>query len=339
MHYLADYGIFIAKLLTLLMLGLGFVGAVVMLLSRGKEQHSASKLKIKKINEHYAHIRDSIHGVILSKAQLKKEHKADKKKKKDFDKLSEAKPRLFVIDFDGDIKASAVSALSELITAILLTAQVNDEVLVRLESGGGLVNAYGLAASQLQRLKDAKIKLTVSVDKIAASGGYMMACVADKILAAPFAIIGSIGVIAQLPNFHRFLEKQNIDFEQVTAGEYKRTLTLFGENTEKSRQKLQAEIEDTQELFKAFIQTNRPQVNIDEVATGEHWFAKRAIAFALVDELKTSADYLLAANDHSAIYELCYKTKPSLIKRLGLSIDSLINKVFMGRSQLRGDYL
>lgn len=340
MHYLANYGIFVAKLLTLLIVLFALLGSIIMLIQKSKEQPFGLKLKIKKLNEHYGLVKELMCETILNKKQLKQELKAQKKLQKEAEKTDEYKSRLFVINFEGDIKASAVHAMRELITAILLIAKPEDEVLLRLESGGGLVNAYGLAASQLQRLKEANINLTIAVDKIAASGGYMMACVADKILAAPFAIIGSIGVIAQLPNFHRFLEKQHIDFEQITAGEYKRTLTLFGENTEKAREKLQEEVNDTQELFKSFINAHRPQVDINKVATGEHWFAKQAIDLALIDHLQTSDDYLLLANNHKAIYELHYKVKTSLAKRFGMATESLMAKCFSGRfGQTGGDFL
>jgi len=340
MHYFADYGIFLAKFLTVAFIIVVTLAAILMLLTKVKEQQGAMRLKIKKLNAHYDEVKEMIQSAVLNKHQLKKAHKNDKKRHKAEEKAEDHKANLFVINFEGDIRASAVQSMSELITAILLTAQPDDEVLLRLESGGGLVNAYGLASSQLQRLRDAKIKLTIAIDKMAASGGYMMACVADKIIAAPFAIIGSIGVIAQLPNFHRFLEKHHIDFEQVTAGEYKRTLTLFGENTRKARQKLQEEIDDTQGLFKAFIGTHRPQVDLDKVATGEHWFAKQALELALVDELKTSDDYLLMSKDHKAIYELHYVVKKPWVKRLGLAAESLISKCLSGKWQQAGkDYL
>ncbi len=324
MDFLSNYGLFLAKFLSVLVLLVAFIGILLLLMSKAKEHSFTLKLKIKKLNEHYAEVKALLQTSILSKSQLKELAKTQKKLKKKQRSTEELKTRLFVLDFEGDIKASAVQAFSELITAILLSAEPQDEVLIRLESGGGLVNAYGLAASQLQRLRDANIKLTVAVDKIAASGGYMMACVADKIIAAPFAVIGSIGVVAQLPNFHRFLEKNNIDFEQITAGEFKRTLTLFGENTEKAREKMQDEVNETQDLFKEFVKAHRPTVNIDQVATGEHWFAKRAVELGLVDELKTSDDYLLAAQKNRAIYELEYKTKASLMKRLGIGIESMI---------------
>ena len=218
--------------------------------------------------------------------------------------------------FKGDIKASDVSSLREEISAILTFASKNDEIFVTLESAGGTVHGYGLAASQLKRIRDKNIKLIVAVDKVAASGGYMMACVADKIIAAPFAIIGSIGVLAQIPNFYRLLKKHNVDFEQVTVGQYKRTLTLFGENTDEDREKVQEELEETHQLFKDFIKEYRDDVDIDKIATGEHWYGKQAIELKLVDELKTSDDYLSEAVQNADIYEIDYIRKKPLSEKI-----------------------
>ena len=223
-----------------------------------------------------------------------------------------------MINFKGDIKASEVESLREEITSILTVVKTSDEVVLILESSGGTVHGYGLAASQLKRIRDREISLTVAVDKIAASGGYMMACVANKIIAAPFAIIGSVGVLAQLPNFHRLMKKYNIDYEQLSAGEYKRTLTLFGENDDKDREKFQEELEDTHELFKEFIKDNREQVDIDKIATGEHWYGKRALDLQLVDELITSDDYLYtaAADADADIYEIAQIRKKPVSEKL-----------------------
>ena len=157
--------------------------------------------------------------------------------------------------------AHEVESLREEITAIISIANPSkDKVLIRLESGGGVVHGYGLAASQLQRIKSAGIPLSVAIDKVAASGGYMMACVADEILAAPFAIVGSIGVIAQIPNFNKILKKNDVEFEQITAGEFKRTLTLFGENTDKAREKFREEIEQTHDLFKTTLEDSNIKI-------------------------------------------------------------------------------
>ncbi|MGK3627588.1 protease SohB, partial [Acinetobacter sp. A11] len=148
--------------------------------------------------------------------------------------------KIFVLDFKGDIQASAVENLREEITLILATAKAGrDRIVVRLESPGGMVHGYGLAAAQLVRLRDAGFHLTICVDKVAASGGYMMACIANEIIAAPFAIVGSIGVVAQVPNFNRLLKEHNVDFELYTAGQYKRTVTMFGENTPEGKAKFE----------------------------------------------------------------------------------------------------
>ena len=239
------------------------------------------------------------------------------------------KKRVFVLDFHGDIKASACDNLREEISAVLSLATSADEVVVKLESGGGMVHSYGLAASQLARISNKKIPLTVCVDKVAASGGYMMACVADKIIAAPFAVLGSIGVIAQLPNFHKLLKKNNIDYEMFTAGEYKRTVTMFGENTDKGREKFKEDLEDTHVLFKEFVSEHRPQVDIAKVATGEVWFGRRAMEVNLVDSLYTSDEYLLAQAENADIYEVSYSFKKSLPEKLGIAAQGAVDRLLL----------
>ena len=240
-----------------------------------------------------------------------------------------------MLDFDGDIRASAVEHLREEISAVVQVARPEDEVVLRLESQGGMVHTYGLAASQLRRLKSAGIRLTVSVDEVAASGGYMMACVAERIIAAPFAIIGSIGVVGQLPNFNRLLKEHNVDFELHTAGQHKRTLTLFGENTDAARDKFQEELEDTHKLFKSFVTENRPQLEIEMVATGEHWYGTRALERKLIDIIQTSDDYLLAASKDRDIFEVHYKRRRPLQERLASGIRAVVKGVSGGRWQDR----
>lgn len=217
-----------------------------------------------------------------------------------------------MLDFHGDIRASAVASLREEISAVLMAAGPGDEVLLRLESPGGMVNAYGLAASQLLRLREKGIPLTVAVDKVAASGGYLMAVVADRIIAAPFAVLGSIGVVAQIPNFHRWLRDRRIDFELFTAGEFKRTVTVFGENTEQGREKLREEIADTHQLFQDFVKRFRPQLDMARVATGEPWYGTHAMEMGLVDALATSDSYLMDAAQRARIYAVSYKRKKTL---------------------------
>lgn len=329
--FLMQYALFFAKTLTLVIAFIVVIATLFALSHKGKGEEGL--LCITNINKKLANIRHSLQVEALPKAQLKKWLKSEKqalktKKKADSDEDATSS-RLFVIRFEGDIRASQVKQLRESISAIIEIALPADEVLVVLDSPGGLVNSYGLAASQLQRLREKNIFLTMAIDKCAASGGYMMACVGNKIIAAPFSIIGSIGVIAQIPNFHRLLEKNNIDFEMITAGEYKRTLTLFGENTEKGRQKLQEEVEETHHLFKQFITENRPQVNIAEVATGEHWYAIDALKFKLIDELQTSDSFILEKAKNTAVYELSYKEKEKLSKKIAHSITHSFESILL----------
>lgn len=238
------------------------------------------------------------------------------------------KSRVFVIDFDGSMSANEVGALREEITAILTIATPDDKVVVRLTSPGGVVHGYGLAASQLSRIKNANIPLIAVVDKVAASGGYMMACVADKIIAAPFAIIGSIGVVAQVPNFHRLLKKNEIDVELHTAGAFKRTLTLFGENTDEGREKFKQELNETHELFKEFVSSKRPSLDIESVATGEHWYGSVALNKGLVDEVSTSDDYLQSLYKAHKVLNIKYVVKKSMTERVTKSASqSLIQSV------------
>lgn len=288
---------------------------------------SKGKLDICKLNDKYDDYYCALAQAIKKKNEFKLQLKQQKTEKRTQLELKETKKRIFVLNFHGDIRASRLVALCEEITALLTIANKDDEVLVRLESGGGMVHSYGLAASQLQRIKDANVRLVVAIDKIAASGGYLMACVADHIIAAPFAAVGSIGVLAQVPNFHRFLQKKSIDFEQITAGEYKRTLTLFGENTEKGRKKVQQEVEETHTLFKSFIKEHRKMIDIERVATGEYWLASQAIHLRLVDELKTSDDYLLTASQQHVLFEIQYKLKRSLGKRLSQSVSQIYDRL------------
>lgn len=340
MHFLLNYGLFFAKTLTIVLAIIVVLIAILALSSKGKDK-SKPKLKVKKLNEEYEKLENTLATAILSKAALKKTRKQEKKRKKAEKKPSPddsliKKKRIFVLNFHGDVKASGVNQLRNEITALLTIATPQDEVVVCLESAGGLAHSYGLAASQLKRLRDRGIPLTVAIDKIAASGGYMMACVANKIIAAPFAIIGSIGVVAQIPNFHRYLKDKDIDFEQVTAGEYKRTLTVFGKNTDKGRQKMQEDIDEIHQLFKAFIIENRSWIDIDKVATGEHWQARRALELQLVDELKTSDDYLLTASHTAEIFEVKQKQKKRFVQKFATAAQDCVENIFQRLTYFQG---
>ncbi|MFA6037100.1 MAG: protease SohB [Legionellales bacterium] len=319
LEFFIQYLLFFLKTITFVAAILVVLITLFALIAKQRRNQEDDELEINCLNEKFDNMHAALQESILSKDEFKKWLKAKKKEDKAQEKNPAAK-RLYVLDFDGDIRASAVDELREMITAILTQATPSDEVLIKIDSGGGMVHTYGLAASQLERLKAKKIPLTVSIDKVAASGGYLMACVANKVIAAPFSIIGSIGVIGQLPNFHRLLEKNNIDYEQHTAGEYKRTLTMFGKNTTAARAKFQEELEETHTLFKNFVSENRPVVNIDQVATGEHWYGSQALGLKLVDEISTSDDYLLNAAKFSDIYELSYTMKKSLSEKISQAL-------------------
>lgn len=324
--FISQYGMFLAKTVTIL---LAIWLIAILLFSLSKKARSGDHFEINHLNEKYRSMSDTLRFSLLPKKELKKAKKERKKeaKKEQESTASEDRKHIFVLNFLGNIKASAVRHLRKEITAILSIASSKDEVVLCLENAGGLVHEHGFAASQLLRIKRKGIPLTVAIDKVAASGGYMMACVADKILAAPFAIVGSIGVLAQLPNFNRMLDKHGIDFEQVKAGELKRTITMFGKNTPEDRKHFNAQLEDTHMLFKEFIKENRPSLDIDKVATGEHWPASRALAFNLVDELITSDDYLLQASNNADIYEIVCIVPKTISERIATTIQAVTDKL------------
>ena len=357
MEFLYEFGLFLLKSITIVAAILFVIGGIVSTSQKNKASktkgQTQGEIKLTNISEHYRNMVQDMQEALLSsfeakalnKAEKKAEkekNKKDKKKAKELkkaatdtkdkseslaEKVEDAHKRLFVLDFDGDMKASAVDSLREEISAIISIAGKQDEVLLRLESPGGMVHSYGLAASQLQRLRNSDINLTIAVDKVAASGGYMMACVANKIIAAPFAIIGSIGVIAQIPNFNKLLRKMDVDFEQHTAGEYKRTLTIFGENTEQGREKFREELEDTHQLFKSFITDNRPELDIESVATGEHWYGTRAVDKGLIDDISTSDDLIINAVKDSEVFEVSYEVPKTLSEKIGINLEAAINRM------------
>jgi serine protease SohB len=291
-----------------------------------RRRPQASWLSVKRLDRQLEGLGDALRGNLMRKKELRK---LRRNRKKAAARRTGGGPNVFVLDFKGDLFATAVKSLREEVTAIAAVAGKGDEVIVRLESAGGAVPHYGLAAAQLMRLRDKSIKLTVCIDRIAASGGYMMACVADTIVAAPFAIIGSIGVVAQVPNLHRFLEKHDVDFQEMTAGEFKRTVSVFGEITEKGRKKFQEELEDTHLLFKEFVKAHRPRLDLERVATGEHWLARRGLDLGLVDQVRTSDEYLVDRAADANVYQVSFKTSRSLRERLGAAAARSLERLFV----------
>ena len=329
LEFLYEYGMFLAKAVTIVVAILAVV--IFVLASSMKIKTEKGELRLTDITDELTELKHQLKEELLSKKQFKAYEKQVKAEEKAAEKQDSNTGKVFVIDFKGSIDASEVASLREEVTAILTIADKDDQVLVNVESGGGMVHGYGLASSQLDRLRQANIPLSICVDKVAASGGYMMACVANKVYAAPFAIVGSIGVIAQIPNFNRLLKNHDIDYEQHTAGDFKRTLTVFGENTDEGRAKFQQELEETHVLFKQFVGRYRPTMDIAKVATGEHWYGQQAIELGLIDAISTSDDVILNFVKTHQVIKIRYQMKKKLADKIAhgvsLSVYTVMNRL------------
>ncbi|MCB0368356.1 MAG: protease SohB, partial [Bdellovibrionales bacterium] len=312
MQFASEIGLFSLKVLVIFV----FIAGIILIISlAAMKSQMKTHLEIEKINDKLKAYAKNIKLHSLNKNSLKevkKKLKGEKKKSKD----EPNKNKLYVIDFKGDIKASQVENLREEITAILMDATPQDEVLVCIESPGGMVPHYGLGASELLRLREKNIPLTVAVDKVAASGGYLMSCTANKIICAPFGIVGSIGVVAQIPNLNKLLKKFDVDFKEYTAGEYKRTVTMLGEITPKGEEKFKEQLEQTHVLFKDFVKTYRPQIEAPKVATGEYWYGQQALSLGLIDLIKTSDDYIMEASKERLIIKIKYERKQPISEKV-----------------------
>jgi serine protease SohB len=344
LEYLFEYLMFLAKAVTLVVAILIVLSTLFALGSKGKRGGGRGSISVVRINEEIEEMCDDLKKVVLDKAALKLDQKLEKRRHKEEEKARKkqlkepvdteaeeevASKRVFILDFDGDEAANEVEALREEITAVLTLAQSTDEVMLRLESPGGMVHAYGLASSQLDRIKSHGIPLTICVDRVAASGGYMMACLADRLIAAPFAILGSIGVLVQLPNFNRLLRKNDVDYETISAGEFKTTLTTFGEITSKGREKVKQDVEEMHVLFKQWVKDHRPSVDIDNIATGETWVGLQAKDRAMIDEVMTSDEYIMKACEECDVFAVSFDIPLSLGDRIGMSAQKCFNMTFL----------
>ncbi|WP_456267246.1 protease SohB [Kushneria sp. AK178] len=330
-EWLSSYALFLAQSVTVVVA----IAVVLMLMVRARSQRQgrSARLHVRNRGEYFRRHRETLEDATLGEGARErhikdrlKARKAEQKRAKKHKQADEGHHTLWVLDFDGDLRASRVPAFTEEITSVIAAARPGDEVLVRLQSGGGLVHAYGLASAQLDRLREAGLKLTVSVDRVAASGGYMMACCADHLIAAPFAVIGSIGVVAQVPNLHRLLKKNDVDVEILTAGRHKRTLTVLGENTEEGRQKFLDDLERTHDLFKSWVASRRPRLDIEQVSEGDIWYGQQAIDSGLVDEVNTSEAWLQARSEQWRILEVGLKPQRSMLERLGKGSESALER-------------
>jgi len=337
LEFLAEYSLFLAKALTIIIVIIVVISIIASINEKGKKSDKGH-IEVTQLNDFINDMHASVQQEVLTSDQNKAEKKRRKKADKDLAKSikqgeTEPRKRVFVLNFKGNIQASESSELRESITAVLAETNQKDEIVLNLESSGGAVHGYGLAASQLDRIRKRHIPLTICVDKVAASGGYMMACVGDKILSAPFAMIGSIGVVGQLPNFNKLLKKHDVEFEQHTAGEYKRTLTMFAKNTKEDREKFRKDIQEIHDQFKNYVAERRPRLNIDEVATGEVWLGTRAKELGLVDDVLTSDEYLTSQLAHADLFEVSFVQKKSIKEKLGLAVEEGLDRAVSGMIQ------
>ncbi len=325
MEFLQDYSLFLLKGLTILTLALILLGAVVAAATRSRSRDD-EQLTVRHLNQRYRDMKHALQRKVLGRGAFRKLLRQARRERKR-ESRSE-RNRVYVLRFHGDIRATAVENLREEISAILTLARPGtDQAVLCLDSGGGLVPSYGLAAAQVARLRDAGLSLTVTVDRVAASGGYMMAAVAQHIVAAPFAVVGSIGVVAQIPNVHRLLQRHDVDIELLTAGQHKRTLTVLGKNTPEGRAKFQQELEETHDLFKKYLQRYRPELDLSTLATGEHWYGEQALEQGLIDEIGTSDDLLMRlAQDHD-VYEVRFSRRQPLGKRIGIAFEQGLERL------------
>ncbi len=333
MEFVQDYALFLAQVLTLVVafaVVLGMIGGMTSR-RRGRQRE---QLEVEPLNRRYQAMSRRIQRGLDERRPKLVQRLRERRQKRRGQGGEGRLPRLFVLDFEGDIRATAVDSLREEVSAIIASAKRDDEVLLRLESPGGMVPGYGLAASQLARLREANIRLTIAVDRVAASGGYLMACVADRIVAAPFSVIGSIGVVGQLPNFHGLLKRHDIEFELHTAGAHKRDLTVFGENTDEGREHFRESLQAVHDLFRDHIARYRPRMDVERVATGEHWMGERALELGLVDDLGTSDDLLLERRERMELISLSWHQAPSFSRRLSVVAESLLARL-RGPSQAR----
>ena len=325
-EWLAEMGTFLLQT-TLIMSAAGLMLLIVL---RSKESNEQGlKLHVESLNDQrrarHRRLRVTTTAQGARKKLLKafrQEEKARQKAAKQGKSDDQTRQKVWVLDFHGDIKASQAEQFAQEVSAVIEIASADDEVIVRLESAGGLVHAYGLAAAQLDRLRQAGLSTTVCIDKVAASGGYMMACTANHIKAAPFAVIGSIGVVAQVPNIHRLLKRNDIDVELLTAGKYKRTLTVLGENTQEGREKFIDDLENTHRLFKDYVSQHRPEMDIDRLATGEIWYGSEALAQKLVDSVGTSEAYLVERIAEAQVYRVRLEPPKTISRKVGLAISA-----------------
>jgi serine protease SohB len=328
MAFWLDIAAFLVKAL-IIVAAVGGLALLIARLARSTEPKD-QEIKVLSLDERYDEMRNAMNGALLDRRERKALAKRRKKEAKAAAKARRSETpgkRIYVLAFKGDTRASAVKRLGSEIDAVLIAARPGtDEAVIRIDSPGGTVTGYGLAAAEILRLRERKIRVTASVDQVAASGGYMMACAADRIVAAPFAVVGSIGVVAPVPNLHRLLRKNEIDFEEITAGEFKRTVSVLGEITPAGREHFRGKLDATHEAFKAHVGQCRPNVDIARVANGDYWLAREGLALGLVDEIMTGDELLFRARDGARLYEVSTEARKTLLQQLLSALGAAVEK-------------
>jgi len=299
-----------------LVLGLVVFGGLLMVISAAMKAKAHEKeLEVEDLSEKSKKQTLTIQARILPPKDFKKLLKKEKKSLKD-EKKHHDKPKLFVLSFKGDMKASQVDQLRTQVSSVIeVSNPQKDQVLVCIESPGGMVHGYGLAAAQLKRMREKGLHVVAAVDQVAASGGYLMAAVAHEIIAAPFAVVGSIGVVAQVPNIHRLLKKHDVDYEEVTSGKFKRSISYLGKITDEGREHFEKKIGDTHELFKSFVKESRPQLDLEEVGNGDHWYGSEALKLGLIDRIQTSDDFIMESLHSKHVIQIKTPESKNLVKK------------------------
>ena len=234
------------------------------------------------------------------------------------------KSNLYYLEFEGDIQASEAAKLKQEILVCLQVAKPTDVFLILVESSGGSVSNYGDLYSVMEMIKKRGHTLWVAIDRVAASGGYLISLPADKIFATPFALIGSIGVLSEVPNFGGLLDKYGVKMEEYTAGERKMNISMFRENGEEQKEHHRKKLGKIHELFKAQLVKYRggliekKGVDIGELMEGDFWMGENAFELGLVDELKSSVEILLDEKDHFNILKVNYHNEPKMAGIMGM---------------------
>ena len=313
MSFWIDFGGFALKSFWLAAM-IAIVLVVPIIIGARSQRRREDEVKVTSLDDRFdlmeAQIRIATDGAKGAKAFLKA-------RKKEAKQRDENAKRVYVIGFKGDPMASGHAAFARKITAALVAARPDkDEIVVSITSPGGIVSGYGLMAAQMQRVRRAGVELTACVDQVAASGGYMMAVAANRIVAAPFAVVGSIGVVAQVPNVSRLLKKIDVDYEELTAGEHKRPISVLAPISEEGREHFKTKLEETHVAFKDFVRENRPALNVEAVGDGDYWYATDALKLGLIDAIATSDEYLLAQRGKARLFVIDAPEKKTLMKVL-----------------------